>query len=513
VLAVLGLKIADFPSISGPSQKTGRGRALSSYNEAMCTKALAGFVLTILAVVAGCNSSVELVSTSPAAGSGGIGGSGGQDPSGGSGGQSAAPYIEAAWIKVLPEIQIADAALDKTNHLLIVGRGGDPNPTIDGFPVAPAQTFAAKLNPEGKAVWLRSLSGPREARAIAIGPDDRVFVLSTTPAIAWGAIPPNPQWQKFYLTALGTDGEVLWEQVFGGDFDKMIALEISGADLVIDKGGNAIIATSISGHLDTPIGSFETALWDYDALFIRIAPDGSILQVKQFESPEGQFVSSVAIDAAGQFIATASLGGPEFVVKLDESFSPLWTRGFSGDGYVWALQVTSGKDNDVLVAGTFAGSIDFGNGSVQTPPHQAPFLLRFDSVGNIKDIGTYPDTYGDWGEPMALTANTSGEFAFSMQVVSNVDLGGGPVFNEGVSNGSALAKYSADGTYVSGTSIHGPGIQQTRAIALSPEGILYWVTTYWASLKYGDMTLVEPLPEASWGVEQPWGTAIFALPP
>lgn len=479
----------------------------------MRTKTFAWFALTILAVVAGCSSSVELVSTSAAAGSGGAGGSGGQEPSGGSGGQSTAPYIEPAWIKVLPEIQIADAALDKTNHLLIVGLGGDPNPTIDGFPVALGQVFAAKLNPEGKAVWLRSFSGPREARAIAIGPDNRVFVLSTTPAISWGAIPPNPQWQKFYLTALGAGGEVLWEQVFGGDFDTQVALAISGADLMIDKGGNAIIAASISGHLDTPIGSFETALWDYDALFIRIAPDGSILQVKQFESPEGQFVSSVAIDSAGQFIATASLGGSEFVVKLDESFSPLWTRSFSGDGYIWPLQVASGKDNDVLVAGTFAGSIDFGNGSVQTPPQQAPFLLRFDSAGNNKDMRTYPETYGDWSAPMALAANSSGEFAFSMQVVPNIDLGGGPALNDGISNGSALAKYSADGTYVSGTSIHGPGIQQTMAVVLAPEGTLYWVTYYWASLKYGDMTLVEPLPEASWGVEQPWGTAIFALPP
>lgn len=474
---------------------------------------LAGLGLTVLVVV-GCGPTVERATI----GAGGMENSGGQDAAAGSGGQTVAPYIEPAWIKVLPNIKAIDVAADTANQVVVLGYGFDPQTSsLDGFPMPPGATFIAKINTEGQVVWLRAVEGPREGRAIATGPNDQVFVLSTTPPLVVSAPPPWPQWQRFYVTALGANGELLWEQSFGGDYEQKIQLAIGGADIVVDKDGNAILGAAIGGRLDTPLGTIETQLgtFGYDAsvVFMRIASDGTFLQLKHLDALKGQLLGGIVMDGADQILAAVRLDEAESIVKLDASFAPVWTKGFSGNGYLRPMRVASGKDGDVLAAGIFSGTMDFGSGPVQAKSSWTPFFVRLDSEGNHKADKTYPQTQLESDFPVTLAANALGEFTVSMQFAPSIDLGGGAISNDGMWYDAAVGRYAADGTYVSATSMGGVGEQQPIATAVSPPGRLYWLVSYMWSLKYGNKVLVEPPP-----ADDPWATAksgsvLMALPP
>jgi hypothetical protein len=411
---------------------------------------------------------------------------------------------------VLPSIELIDTSVDTTNHLLVIGYGLDSDTTFDGVPLPPGQIFVAKLDPEGNVVWLRSFADAREIRAVAVGPEDRALVLSTTRKYFGdcGGIPPT-NYERFYLTAFSTDGELLWEQSIGGDFEKKIALDTGSAELAVDFQGNAIVAASFRGNLETPLGTFQTAdPWDFDVAFVQIDPNGSIVQAKHFDAPAYQYVGDVAIDTAGDIVAAASLGGPEVIVKLDGTFSLVWARGFSGTGFLNFTRVAIGANDDVFMAGVFQGTVDFGTGLVHAQTLDSPFLVRLDSAGNVKSSKTYPAT--EAGFPVALAAKSSGDVAFSTQFSPTIDLGGGTIAIEDVQHDSALALYGAGETYMSGARVGGVGSQGPVAIAFSPQGHLYWAVSYAWGLKYGDQVLVEVPPDDVFPHGS--GSAVIALP-
>jgi hypothetical protein len=480
----------------------------------MHSKTFAWFGWTILVLGLGCTTAPERANVNAISG---VSGSGGQGGAAGAGGQSTVPYIEPSWIKVLPDVELSDMVLDATNHLVVTGYGDEPTATIDGIPVPLGQTFVAKLGPEGELVWLRSFGSGQHPQAVAVGPENRVFVLGKTPKLSWGAPPPNPQWERFFLTAFASDGSFLWEQSFGGDSSKDIRFETNGVDLAVDTNGNAMIVTAFAGQLDTPMGTFQTIPNDSDVFFIRIDAYGSIVEVKQFEAPGTQYVGGVAIDTAGQIIATANIGGSESVVKLDETLSPVWARSFPGDGSVGAMAVTIAKNDDIVIAGAFRGTVDFGNGPVQAQNQATPFLHRLDAAGNDNGGEIFSETSVIWPLierlPITVAANPSGNHAFALQFSSSVDLGSGPLPSDNMFYDSALARYTADGTYVACADASGPGEQRTSGLVLSPEGRLYWAVSYLWTLKYGDQVLFEPPPSDSPFVSASHGSAIIALPP
>lgn len=473
---------------------------------------LAGFGLSIAVFILGC---APADNDSTAVTSSGAGGANSAGSTSGAGGNDVSPYLDPAWVKILPDIDCVDIVVDDDNQFVILGYAGGSGSTLEGFALVPGRMFIAKFDATGHAVWVRSFSADwREARTVTIGPDHRVVLLSNTTPIISLAPPPWPQFQKFYVTALAANGEFLWEQSLGGDLEKGIQLAIWGADLAIDQAGNAIVGAGIAGRLDTPLGTIETPPDDLDAIFMKIAPDGSFIQTQHFNAPDSQYITSIAIDAANQIVAAGHIGSSEAFIKLDSSFAPVWTKGFEGNWKVEAIQVANGANGDVLAVGTFGGPTDFGSGPVQAQTSRSPFFVHLDSAGNHKSDKSFPQTQIDTNStfPAKIVANASGDFAVSVGFFPTIDLGGGPISIDGMTEDTALARYSADGVYRSGTRIGGRGHQMLHAVALAPQGPTYWAVGYWGEVKYGDKLLVEQPSDKPLEFDHPRGTALVVLP-
>lgn len=118
------------------------------------------------------------------------------------------------------------------------------------------------------------------------------------------------------------------------------------------------------------------------------APDVSALWATKILTNHELGGPILAIDAAGNTLlglgAFDSVSGtflPPLITKVDQDGHPLWTRDLGTEG--WFLTVThvaAGADIDIA-AGHFAGTIDLGNGPLDSVGANAAYVARLDAEG------------------------------------------------------------------------------------------------------------------------------------
>src|SRR6185437_10933182 len=87
--------------------------------------------------------------------------------------------------------------------------------------------------------------------------------------------------------------------------------------------------------------------------------------------------SSGAIDFGGG--ALPNVTGSAFLVKLDDKGNHVYSKNFGASAIAYA--VTSDASNNMILTGTFQGSIDLGGGSFNNPGSEIIFLAKFDPSG------------------------------------------------------------------------------------------------------------------------------------
>lgn len=190
-------------------------------------------------------------------------------------------------------------------------------------------------------------------------------------------------------------------------------LEIS--ESATDGEGNVIVAGRIRGRaVDLP-GSV-TGGDHVSTLVAKYRPDGTLLWKRVFRVVPGTGVDSeyespnvtplaITADHAGNVI----LAGPQngdvnfgggvrtgrtFVLKLDAEGHHVWSHSF-GSGSGGTLQpaaVATDREDDVVVAGTLTGTIDFGGGPVTAPSSDEPTgaVLKLTAAGRLKWVHVAP---------------------------------------------------------------------------------------------------------------------------
>ncbi len=130
---------------------------------------------------------------------------------------------------------------------------------------------------------------------------------------------------------------------------------------------------------------------------------------------QGAGSASVAIDADGNLIsagnytgsidfgcgALADVGSSNvFLVKLSPSGACLWSKGFSSGPQAQVLSVGVDPSGGVVVVGFFDDSIDFGSGPLVSVGGVNPFVARFESDGT----GSWSESFGDGQSQSASVA-------------------------------------------------------------------------------------------------------------
>lgn len=167
--------------------------------------------------------------------------------------------------------------------------------------------------------------------------------------------------------------------------------------------------------------------------------DGPLQSAKSFGGDLNQAVSSVAVDAMGNYYAVGSFSGSMdlgagpltsagktdvFVAKWNSSGQLQWAKRFGNANDQNVRGVAVDPQSNVYITGSFLGSIDFGGGALTQDGccFEDIFIAKFDTNGThlwSKDFG---DT--GWQKSYAITADANGVvIAGSFQQL--LDFGGG----------------------------------------------------------------------------------------
>ncbi|MBD3337141.1 MAG: hypothetical protein GF355_16640, partial [Candidatus Eisenbacteria bacterium] len=169
----------------------------------------------------------------------------------------------------------------------------------------------------------------------------------------------------------------------------------SGDDIAVDSAGNTIVSGYFRGTVDfTDSGDEPLVSAGHRDLFVaKFDPAGNHLWSRRFGSSDDERPRGLAVDAdggiyiTGTFVTPIDFGGGSlipageddiYLVKLDASGNHVWSLRF-GDGardlsYDVAID---GGGYHVYLTGTFANTIDFGDGPLGSAGGLDLYLAKF----------------------------------------------------------------------------------------------------------------------------------------
>jgi hypothetical protein len=257
----------------------------------------------------------------------------------------------------------------------------------------------------------------------------------------------------------------------------------AGQTVAVDGSGNIVVAGYFQGTVNFGSGTLTSA-GGYDLFLAKYSATGACLWATRFGSTGDEFVKSVAVDSsgnivvAGKFTGSANFGGAAvssaggldmFVAKYSPTGGYLWSKRF-GDVYDdCANSVAVDANGNVIVTGYFMGAVDFGGGIIYAA-YGGPdtFVAKYSSSGAHLWSKNFVSYADDRGTGVAI--DSGGNIWVSGYFLgSQLDLGGGGLVNHGASDGY-VGKLSPSGAYLWSTSFGGTGADQANGIALDSNG-------------------------------------------
>ena len=337
----------------------------------------------------------------------------------------------------------------------------------------------ARLDPAGACLWSKRL--PDGTRVTGVGADtaNNVYLTGTmTGTVDLDGGPLTSAGLTDVLFAkLDPDGNFLWARRFGG----------AGADvaagLVVDEANSPVGVGHFEGTMDVD-GVPIVSQGGKDVYLVKLDAAGGTVWVKTFGDAADQVAGGVAVDiaydviVAGTFHGTIDLGGgplvsaglgDAFVAKLDSAGEHLWSRSFGDAGAQTALAVAADRLTNVVVAGAFGGVMDVGGALLASAGGQDAFVIALAADGAHRWSRRMGDASAQSG--MALAIDPFGNVALGAAMHGAADFGGGALVSAGGVD-MAMAKYDPAGLPLWSERFGGAGDDVPTALTFAPSGAL-----------------------------------------
>jgi hypothetical protein len=192
--------------------------------------------------------------------------------------------------------------------------------------------------------------------------------------------------------------------------------------------------------------------------------------------------------SSGTSLSASSSVSYVFVVKLDSNGGHLWSDGY-GDGDQSALgrAITTDALGNVTVTGEFRSSLDFGGADLDSSGSRHIFLVQFDSAGNHLWSDSYGGSNDSLG--LGIDTDPFGNVLLAGHFKGSLDFGGGALQGSGVTRDVFLAKFASDGTHLCSRSFGNQGENRANGIAADALGNVAIVGEFRGSIDFGGTLL------------------------
>ena len=237
----------------------------------------------------------------------------------------------------------------------------DPNNELLIHAVGPSSIFIQKLDSQGDLLWIKTLDNPNFTGSQGMGLDiqvryengnEYIYILGTFD----NTVDFNPGTDVFAMTA---DSTIYWiSDIF------LLKLDSNGNFIWAKKFGAGGISVDVAYNF-----AFDS--------------HGNILLTGFFNIPYYHY--SLILEEPYQVLT--DLATDMRIIKLNPNGAILWDKVLTGNGYVGANGITVDSQDNVLIAGNFAGTIDFdpsaGISELTSQSEDDVFIEKLDTNGNF----------------------------------------------------------------------------------------------------------------------------------
>jgi len=304
----------------------------------------------------------------------------------------------------------------------------DPGPAVVNLSSAgEIDIFISKVDATGNLVWAKRMggTGQEEGSSIAVDAAGNVY----TAGYFTGSADFNPSGSQgmrasngdmdIFITKHDAGGNFLWVKTVGGSgLDRATGITLDNMDGVYVTG-------QFEGSVNFEPGGNQTVTTSggSDAFVCKLNASGSLSWVKSFSGNSTGIGQAIALDNARNVYTTGSFKGTVdfdpgtgsvslvangtqdlediFISKLDTAGNFVWAKQIGGTESDVAYSLALDPWNNVIVAGMFAGTVDFDPGT-------GVYNLA-STMNTLLNLSTFPDGF-------VLKLNADGDFIWVKQL-------------------------------------------------------------------------------------------------
>jgi hypothetical protein len=346
--------------------------------------------------------------------------------------------------------------------------------------------FVASYSPSGGFRWERTIGADASEEGLGVATDTAGNVVVTgyqgSYSVDYGGGPQTVlSYNDIFIAKYSAAGAWVWSKTIGGygyDQGNAIATDIGGNVWVtgyIGKGTIGDVGVNFGG------GALYSA-GGYDVFLVKYSATGQHVWSKRFGSTGTDVGMAVAADGSGNVIVAGTFEGSVdfgggaltsagmrdiFVAKYSGTGQYLWSKRFgsSGDDVVNGVAVDS--LGDVALSGKFQGSVGFGGTALTSAGGDDAFLVKLSgSAGSQLWAKRFGSTSQDIATGVAVDG--SGNVVVSGYYSGAVDFGGGALTSVGID--VFVAKYNSAGTHLWSKRFGGMDTQISDGVAMASTG-------------------------------------------
>jgi hypothetical protein len=355
--------------------------------------------------------------------------------------------------------------------------------------------FLAKFDPDGNHLWSQRFGDSNDfdyVRGIAVDGAGNVLITGYfygTLDFGGGLLTSTEI--DIFLAKFDPAGNHIWSHGFG---DYQTSGDQKGLSVAVDGAGNVFLTGSFEGIVDFNGGLQALGI---DIFLVKFDPDGNHIWSQAFGDFDSQFGSSVAVDGAGNVLLTGSFGGTVdfgggpltsaggadiFQAKFDPSGDHIWSQRFGDSHSEGSTCIAVDGAANVLLTGYFRGTVDFGGGPLENAGGEEIFLAKFDPSGDH----IWSQRFGDWTNQrgMSVAVDYTGSATLTGYFYRTVDLGGGPLRSAG-DDDIFLAKFDPDGLHLWSQRFGDRFRDYGYGVAVDRAGNVIFTGSFWFTADFG----------------------------
>jgi fibronectin type 3 domain-containing protein len=298
--------------------------------------------------------------------------------------------------------------------------------------------------------------------------------------------------------ACTSGGAHLWSRRQGGSAYADIVLPVA---IAVDRNGNSAVVGSFAGTVD--LGGGPLVASGTSDMFVAVyTPSGTHLWSRRMGGIYDDYGTAVGFDAsgnvfvAGRFAATITFGGTNLtsagghdigLAKYSATGAHQWSKRFGSTSWDEPTSLAVDGSGNVLVAGQYAGSVDFGGGPLASAGSFDGFLAKYTAAGAYAWAKRLGGTSADM--VTALGVDASGNPTLVGYFSGTTNFGGANLTSAG-SNDIVVARYTAAGAHQWSARFGGAAEERAYGAAVDGAGNVALTGYFTGSFGFGGATLV-----------------------